>query len=262
MGNKTTPTAFRLGVTQKHFASWFADKKSVPSFLLQDIKAREYLMKRFDKSVSISKIIINRTKESVEILIKCLKPSIIIGKKGSEIDNTVKHLSDIYKSIVKIKIFDVKRSEADAACMAKDIAREISKRGVSCRRVIKRAVQNALRAGVLGARVQCSGRLGGVEIARTEWYQEGALPRHKLRANISYYSEPSYASWGTCGVKVWLYFGDYVKKDEKVSDTISIDSRRNKQDNVTVNEELNKAYNKIGIQGKLERDKETADVKS
>lgn len=237
MGNKTNPTLLRLGITQKHLASWFVNKKDVPVFLSQDLQVRQYLMERFDDNIIINRIVINRLKDYVEILIKCLKPSIIIGKKGSEIDAVVKILSQIYGMEVKIKIFEIKKKEADVVCVAKDIAKALTQRGVSCKRIIKKAVKTALRFGVLGAKIICSGRLGGVEIARVDEYHEGPMPRGKLNANILYSCQHSFASWGVCGVKVYFYLGDFVESREKVNDKISLDSKRSL---LSLNEELDK----------------------
>lgn len=244
MGNKTTPIAFRLGITQKHHADWCVAKKKVPIYLLQDMQARAYLIKKFSNSAVISKISISRSQESVEITIKCLKPSVLVGKKGGEINIVVSDLTKIYGVEVKIKIFDVKRPEIDAYCIGREVANELMKRGVSCKRVMKKVVQNAIRVGALGARVECSGRLAGVEIARTESYQEKALPRHKLRANIAYAAVNSYTAWGVCGVKVWVYLGDYVKRVDKFSDKISIHSNRNETSGQKSESKRERAFDK------------------
>lgn len=242
MGNKTNPVLFRLGVSQKHLSSWFADKRDVPKVLDQDLRARKYLMERFDAAVLINRIVINRFKDHVEVLIKCLKPSIIIGKKGCEIDVVVNYLSAIYGMEVRVKIFEIRKKEADVVCVAKDIARALTQRGVVCRKIIKKAVKTALRSGVLGAKIICSGRLGGVEIARTEEYHEGPMPRGKYNANILYSAQQSFASWGVCGVKVYFYLGDYISGKEKSADKVSIDSTRKAP--LSLGDELDKMLNK------------------
>ena len=137
-----------------------------------------------------------------------MKPSIVVGKKGAEITVISEHLKKITKKQVRIKVFDVKKPEISAPIVAKEIANEMRKKSSSTKRLMKKYVQNAMKNGALGIRVECSGRLTGAEIARTEWYQEGAVPRQKLRAQIDYASQPSFASWGCSGVKVWVYKGD------------------------------------------------------
>lgn len=207
MGNKICSKAMRLGIYLPHDANWYADKNNFSNILLEDFRIREYLEKKV-KDAIISRIVINRTLDFVEIKIHCMKPSIVVGKKGAEIANISEYLKKLSKKEVRLKVFDVKKPEINAAIVGREIANEMRKKISSTRRIMKKYVQNAMKNGALGIRVECSGRLGGAEIARTEWYQEGAVPRQKLRAFIDYASIPSQASWGTSGVKVWIYKGD------------------------------------------------------
>lgn len=211
MGNKSSARALRLGISQPFDADWYAEPRAFAKVLQEDMSIREYLEKSL-KSAGITRVVISRLRDFVELKITCLKPSIIVGKKGSEIESISKYISKMINKEVRLKVFDIKRPELNSAAVARDIAFEMAKKGVSTRRLIKRYVQQAKRAGALGARIECSGRLAGAEIARTEWYQEGAVPRQKLRANIEYSEQKSLSAWGTSGVKVWIYKGDVVGK--------------------------------------------------
>lgn len=211
MGNKSSTRALRLGISQHFDADWYAEPRVFAKTLEEDMLIRKYVEKNL-KQAGVSRLVISRFRDSVELKITCLKPSIIVGRKGSEIENISKNLANLTGKEIRLKIFDIKKPELSAACIARDVANELQKKGVSTRRAIKRFVQNARRSNALGVRIECSGRLGGVEIARREWYQEGAVPRQKLRADIDYCEQKSYASWGLSGVKVWVYKGDVVGK--------------------------------------------------
>lgn len=212
MGNKSSVRALRLSISQPFDADWFAEKGEFAKTLHEDVKLREYLQKNFAQAV-ISRIFISRVKDAVTINVQCVKPAYIIGKKGVEIEAVTKKLKSIAEGKdVQLKIFDIKKPELTAACVAKDVAIELAKKGAACRRVIKKFVNNSRKNGAIGIRIECSGRLGGAEIARTEWYQEGAVPRQKFRANIDYSEQSSYSSCGLSGVKVWIYKGDIVGK--------------------------------------------------
>ena len=211
MGNKSSTRALRLGISQQFDADWYMEPRSFAKTLHEDVLIRNHIEKSL-KSAGVARVVISRMRDCVELKITCAKPSIIVGRKGSEIENIAKSINKIIGKEVRLKVFDVKKPEMNATCVAKDVAHELQKKGVSCRRLIKRYVQSARRAGALGARIECSGRLGGVEIARREWYQEGAVPRQKLRADIDYSEQKSYSSWGLSGVKVWIYKGDVIEK--------------------------------------------------
>lgn len=224
MGNKISPNTFRLGIFKQHDSVWFAHK-DFSKFLLQDWIIREFLKSKFEETAGITKIFISRVKGHVEIILKCLQPSIVIGKKGGEINSVVTSLEKKLGCEVKIKIFDIKKPEIDASAIALRISEELKRKSSSSRRVIKRYIQLAMKNGAFGVRIECKGRLGGVEIARTDWFQEGAVPRQKLRANIDYANVHSKAKWGTSGVKVWIYNGDIVvKKSEKLGEKLDVKS--------------------------------------
>jgi small subunit ribosomal protein S3 len=211
MGNKSSVKALRLGISQPFDADWYAESRLFAQTLYKDMKMREYLEAKFKNAV-IVRILISRTSDNVELSITCLKPSMIIGRKGGEIEGISKALRNIANQNVRIRVFDIKKPELQAACIAHDIANELSRKGASCRRIVKKYVQNAKRCGALGVRIECAGRISGAEIARSEWYQEGSVPRQKFRADIDYAQQTSFASWGTTGVKVWINKGEVVKK--------------------------------------------------
>lgn len=213
MGNKTSPNTLRLGVFKGHDSRWFANSsKDFKKYFLVDWSVREFLKKKFQESAGITKIFTSRNKGVLDVAIKCIYPSVIIGKKGGEVNQLVVDLSKLANEEVRIKIFDIKRPEVDAGAIALKIADEIKRKSTSTRRVIKKYGQLARKNGVQGIRIQCSGRLGGVELARVDVFHEGAVPRHKLRAMIDYASVASQSKWGTNGVKVLVYNGDIVQK--------------------------------------------------
>ncbi|WP_342262159.1 30S ribosomal protein S3 [Alphaproteobacteria bacterium endosymbiont of Tiliacea citrago] len=217
MGNKVSPNTFRLGIYRRHDSDWFA-QKNFANFLQEDFLIRNFLKDRFEESAGIVKILISRNKSVIEVIIKCLQPSIIIGKKGGEINLVSDDLEKKLGCEVKIKIFDVKKHDTNSKAVALKISEELKRKGANSRRIIKRYIQMAMKSGVIGIRIECKGRLGGIEIARTDWLQEGAIPRQKLRANIDYASVCSKAKWGTSGVKVWIYNGDIVKRENKLGE--------------------------------------------
>lgn len=222
MGNKSSIRAVRLGISQTHDADWYMPG-SCASTIKEDWDIRKYLEKRIAQA-GVIRVVISRIKECVELKISCIKPSVVVGKKGAEVESLSQEIGKIINKDVRVKVFEVRKPELSAAAIAKNVAMEIQRKGVSCRRVIKRFVQNSKRSGALGVKIQCSGRLSGAEIARTEWYQEGAVPRQKFRANIDYAACDSYSSWGVSGVKVWVYKGDVLGKPKK--DEFMMTSRR------------------------------------
>lgn len=211
MGNKSSARILRLGISQPFDADWYADKNMFAQLLHEDVLIRSKVEKML-KSAGVARVLISRFRNCVELKITCLKPSIIVGKKGMDIEQFSKILGNLINKEVRIKVFDIKKPEMNALCVAKEIANELQKKGASTRRILKFHVQNAKRSGALGVRIECSGRLSGVEIARREWYQEGAVPRQKFRADIDYAKCDSQASWGISGVKVWIYKGDVIGK--------------------------------------------------
>ena len=206
MGQKVNPNGFRLGISKKQNANWFAKGKDFPKNLIQDLKVREHLNKKL-KNSSISKIELERTADTFVVIIHTARPGIIIGKRGEEIENLKKAVQRIVKGPSQINIKEIKKPDLDAQILAEGVAQQLEKR-VMFRRAMKRTVQSALRQSAKGVRIEVSGRLNGAEIARTEWYREGRVPLHTLRADIDYGTSEALTTYGIIGVKVWVYRGE------------------------------------------------------
>jgi small subunit ribosomal protein S3 len=213
MGQKVNPTGFRLGVSKKQNANWYAKGKDFSSNLIQDLKVRDYLGKKL-KNSSISKVELERTADNFIVNIHTSRPGIIIGKRGEEIENLKKAVQKIVKGPSKINIKEVKKPDLDAHILAEGVAQQLEKR-VMYRRAMKRTVQSALRQSAKGVRVEVSGRLNGAEIARTEWYREGRVPLHTLRADIDYGTAEALTTYGIIGVKVWVFRGEITEDPYK-----------------------------------------------
>jgi len=214
MGQKTNPIGLRLGIIKSWESRWFSEK-DYSKLLQEDINIRKFLMKKLS-SAGISKVVIERPAKLAKITIHTSRPGVIIGKKGSDIEKLKKEVGNITDSDVSINIMEIKKPELDSQLVADNIAQQLERR-VAFRRAMKRAVQSAMRLGALGIRVNCSGRLGGAEIARTEWYREGRVPLHTLRADIDYGVSRANTTYGICGVKVWIFKGEKFDKDVKES---------------------------------------------
>ena len=210
MGQKVNPVGLRLNVNKTWDSRWFADK-DYASQLIEDLKIRSFLDKELKKA-SVSRIVIERVANKVNVVILSSQPGLIIGKKGADIDNLKKKLSKMTKADVNVNIIEVRRADVDAVITAKSIASQIERR-ISFKKAMKKAVQNALRSGAKGIRVSCAGRLNGAEIAREEWYREGRVPLHTLRADIDYGYARAETTYGVIGVRVWIYRGDVVGKE-------------------------------------------------
>jgi len=219
MGQKTHPYGLRLGVIKDWHSKWYAEDKFA-ELLYEDIVLRRYLMKRFEHA-SLSKIGIERTVKKVNINLYTARPGIVIGKKGEELDRLKGELQFLTGKEIYISVHEIKRPETDAKLVAENIARQLEKR-ISFRRAMKRAIQNAMRMGVEGIKVQVGGRLGGAEIARVEKYAEGRVPLHTLRADIDYATSTAKTMYGAIGVKVWIMHGEKIGKD------VISDARREK----------------------------------
>ena len=206
MGQKVNPNGFRLGISKKQNANWFAKGKDFPKNLIQDLKVRDHLNKKL-KNSSISKIELERTADTFVVNIHTARPGIIIGKRGEEIENLKKSVEKIVKGPSQINIKEIKKPDLDAQILAEGVAQQLEKR-VMFRRAMKRTVQSALRQSAKGVRIEVSGRLNGAEIARTEWYREGRVPLHTLRADIDYGTSEALTTYGIIGVKVWVYRGE------------------------------------------------------
>src|SRR3954465_13021226 len=219
MGQKVNPYGFRLGVTTDWKSRWFADRKEYGQFVIEDWKIRNYLMTELPHA-AISRIEVERTRDRLRVDVHTARPGIVIGRRGSEADRLRGGLAKITNNNkVQLNIQEIKQAELDAALLAQGGADQLAGR-VAFRRAMKRAVQNAQKAGAQGIRVQCSGRLGGAEMSRTEWYREGRVPLHTLRADIDYGFREAKTTSGRVGVKVWIYKGDILpykpQNDDKI----------------------------------------------
>ena len=215
MGQKTNPHGFRLGINRTWSSRWFGTK-SYSDYLHQDLKLRNFLFEKL-KSAAVSKIIIERPTGKTRVSIYAGRPGLVIGKKGQDIEGLRKKLEKETGNEVNLNIIEVRKPELDAKLVAEGIAQQLERR-VAFRRAMKRAVQAALRLGALGVRVNCSGRLGGAEIARTEWYREGRVPLHTLRADVDYGEATAFTTYGTTGVKVWIFKGEIMEHDPLAQD--------------------------------------------
>ena len=205
MGQKIMPTGFRLGITEDWRSRWYSDKDYAKN-LENDLAIRRFLDKYLAKA-AVSKIEIERAGDKVKIIITTARPGVVIGKKGAEIESLRKQLAKIVGAPVNIEVVEVKRPELDANLIAQSVAEQLEGR-VAFRRAMRKAVQSARKSGALGIRIQCSGRLGGAEMSRREWYREGRVPLHTLRAKIDYGFATAATTMGSIGIKVWVYHGE------------------------------------------------------
>jgi small subunit ribosomal protein S3 len=206
MGQKVNPVGFRLGTTREHDSIWFAKTKDYAKLVEEDLKIRNKI-KQILPMAPISSISIKRTMEELVVNIKTSRPGVVIGKKGEEIERIKKLLKIAINQDVKLNVFEVKQPDLDAQLVATSVTQQLEKR-VMFRKAMKRAVQNTMRQGAKGIRVEVSGRLNGAEIARSEWYREGRVPLHTIKADIDYATSEALTTYGILGVKVWIYRGD------------------------------------------------------
>jgi small subunit ribosomal protein S3 len=216
MGQKVNPIGLRLGINRTWDSRWFADKAEYSKLLHEDMAIRAVLQKTL-KQAAISKIIIERPHKKCRVTIHSARPGVVIGKKGADIDKIRKLVAKMTDSEVLINIVEVRKPEIDANLVADSIAQQLERR-VAFRRAMKRAVQSAIRLGAEGIRINCSGRLGGAEIARLEWYREGRVPLHTLRADVDYGTATAHTAYGTCGIKVWIFKGEILEHDPMAQD--------------------------------------------
>jgi len=212
MGQKINPIGLRLGINRTWDSRWYANTGEYGKLLHEDLKIREYLEKEL-KQAAISKVVIERPHKKCRVTIHAARPGLIIGKKGADIEKLRKKLTEMTKSETHLNIVEVR----DATLIAQSIAQQLERR-IAFRRAMKRAVQSAMRLGAEGIRINCSGRLGGAEIARMEWYREGRVPLHTLRADVDYGTAEANTAYGICGVKVWVFKGEILEHDPMASE--------------------------------------------
>jgi len=215
MGQKVNPIGFRLAIKKNWSSKWFSNSKNFSALLLNDIKVREFLNKKLINA-AVSKIIIERPAKNAKITIYSARPGIVIGKKGEDIETLRSSLQGLMGIPVQLNIEEVRKPEIDATLIAQSIAQQLEKR-VMFRRAMKRAMQNAMRLGAQGIKIKSAGRLNGIEIARSEWYREGRVPLHTLRADIDYGVARAQTTYGIIGIKVWVFKGEIFEDNKKVT---------------------------------------------
>lgn len=217
MGQKVHPTGIRLGIVKDWTSKWYADSATYPDKLLTDINVRKFLSEKL-AAASVSRIQINRPAQTANITIHSARPGVVIGKKGEDIEGLRKTISKMMGVPVHINIEEIRKPELDATLVAQGIAQQLQKR-IMFRRAMKRAVTNTMRIGAQGIRVNVAGRLNGAEIARTEWYREGRVPLHTLRADIDYGTAEANTTYGIIGVKVWIFKGEVLPGMQDIENT-------------------------------------------
>jgi small subunit ribosomal protein S3 len=215
MGQKVNPIGLRLGINRTWDSRWFASR-DYANLLHEDLKLRHYLMDRLSQA-GISRVVIERPAKKARITIHTARPGVVIGKKGADIEKLRADLGKTTGGEVNLNIVEIRKPEIDAKLVAEAISQQLERR-VAFRRAMKRAVQSAMRLGAQGIRINCSGRLGGAEIARLEWYREGRVPLHTLRADVDYGTATAKTTYGTCGVKVWVFKGEVMAHDPMAQD--------------------------------------------
>ena len=223
MGQKSNPIGLRLQINRTWDSRWYAEGRNYSQLLKEDIELRKYIIKTLPQA-AISKVVIERPAKLCRISIYAARPGVIIGKKGADIEKLRTQLASMTASEVKLNIVEIRKPEIDSKLVAQGVADQLERR-VAFRRAMKRAVQSALRLGAEGIRITCSGRLGGAEIARTEWYREGRVPLHTLRANVDYAEAEAHTAYGVCGVKVWVFKGEILGHDPLAQDRLMMEAQ-------------------------------------
>ena len=221
MGQKVNPIGLRLGINRTWDSRWYANTGEYGRLLHEDIEIRNFIMKEM-KQAAVSKVVIERPHKKCRITIHSARPGLIIGKKGADIEKLRKKLSEMTNAETHLNIVEVRKPETDATLIAQSIAQQLERR-IAFRRAMKRAVQSAMRLGAEGIRINCSGRLGGAEIARMEWYREGRVPLHTLRADVDYGTAEANTAYGKCGVKVWVFKGEILEHDPMASERRAVE---------------------------------------
>ena len=209
MGQKVHPTGIRLGIVKEHNSVWYADSKTFASKLINDLQVRKYIEEKL-VSASVSRIVIERPAQTARVTIHTARPGVVIGKKGEDVDTLRAELTKMMSVPVHINIEEIRKPDLDAKLVGQNIAQQLERR-VMFRRAMKRAVQNAMRQGAQGIKIQLGGRLGGAEIARSEWYREGRVPLHTFRADIDYSAFEAHTQYGIIGIKVWIFKGEVIR---------------------------------------------------
>jgi small subunit ribosomal protein S3 len=223
MGQKTSPIGLRLQINRTWDSRWYASGDDYGRLLLEDLKIRQYVLKTHPQA-AISKVVIERPAKLCRVTVYAARPGVIIGKKGADIEKLKKAIGQMTKSEVSLNIVEIRKPEIDSKLVAQGVADQLERR-VAFRRAMKRAVQSALRLGAEGIKITCSGRLGGAEIARVEWYREGRVPLHTLRANVDYAEAQAHTAYGVCGVKVWIFKGEILGHDPMAQDRLMMESQ-------------------------------------
>jgi len=222
MGQKVNPIGLRLGINRTWDSRWYADD-TYADVVHEDLKIREFLRKRLAQA-GVSRIVIERPAKKARITIHTARPGVVIGKKGADIEKLRLELGKITGSDVHLNIVEIRKPEIEAQLVAENVAQQLERR-VSSRRAMKRVVQSAMRLGAQGIRINCGGRLGGAEIARSVWYREGRVPLHTLRAHVDYGVAVARITYGVCGVKVWIFKGDIMAHDPMAVDKRAMDQQ-------------------------------------
>ncbi len=217
MGQKVHPTGFRLGIVKEHTSVWYANRDTYATYLLSDLKVREFLRKRLAQA-SISRIDIERPAQTARITVHTARPGIVIGKKGEDVERLRKDLTQMMGMPVHVNVEEIRKPELDALLVAQNVAQQLERR-VQFRRAMRRVIQNAMRLGAEGIKVRVAGRLGGAEIARSEVYAEGRVPLHTLRADIDYATWEAQTTYGILGIKVWVFKGEIIGNEEEAAAT-------------------------------------------
>ena len=223
MGQKSNPIGLRLQVNRTWDSRWFAEGRDYGQLLLEDLKIRKHIMKTLPQA-AISKVVIERPAKLCRISVYAARPGVIIGKKGADIEKLKAQIAALTASEVSLNIVEIRKPEVDSRLVAQGIADQLERR-VAFRRAMKRAVQSAMRLGAEGIRINSAGRLGGAEIARTEWYREGRVPLHTLRANVDYAEAEAHTAYGVCGIKVWIFKGEIFAHDPTATDRLMVEAQ-------------------------------------
>ncbi len=223
MGQKVNPVGLRVGINRTWDSRWFADRSEYGRLLHEDDGIRQHIMKQ-QRQAGISKVVIERPHKKCRVTVHTARPGVLIGKKGADIDKMRNQLAQLTDSEVHLNVVEVRKPEIDAKLVAETIAQQLERR-VAFRRAMKRAVQSALRLGALGIRINVAGRLGGAEIARTEWYREGRVPLHTLRADIDFGYAEAKTAYGIIGIKVWIFKGEIIEHDPMAAERRTLDSQ-------------------------------------